>query len=144
MKLKNETTKEVIDPNTGELVSVTSQKTFTIKTTTESFYMTFINHSKHLFKLNSATDIKLIIKLCELAEYNTGRVILPSPLRKEVCEELEISSQQFSNAVSNLKKKKIIKGTKGLYNINPLIFWKGTTDMRSQILKNIEITFKIN
>lgn len=143
MKLKHETIEQRVDTSTGEVVNVTTQKTFTIKTTTDTFYMTFIKHTKSIFKLKSAVDIKLIIKLCELAEYNTGRVILPSPLRKDVCVDLEITTQQFSNAISSLKKKKLITGAQGLYNINPLIFWKGTTDNRVNLLKEIEVSYKI-
>lgn len=143
MKLKNETTEQIVNEQTGEVVKVTTSKTYTIKSSTEEFYMTFISSCASLFKLKSPTDLKLTIKLCMLAEYNTGKVYLATEVRQEICKELGIVTQQLTNSLKSLKDKEIIEGGKGVFTLNPLIFWKGTSNERSKIMKDLKISISI-
>lgn len=143
MKLKNETTEQIVNEQTGEVVKVTTSKTYTIKSSTEEFYMTFISSCASLFKLKSPTDLKLTIKLCMIAEYNTGKVYLATEVRQEICKELGIVTQQLTNSLKSLKDKEIIEGGKGVFTLNPLIFWKGTTNERSKIMKDLKVSISI-
>lgn len=143
-KLRNETEQSVLDPETGEYTTVTTSKTYSISTPPENFYMTFIDSVKGLFNLTSAVEIKVMIYFCTLAEYNTGTVYLTSLLRKNMCEELNITSQQITNATRALRKKNLLSGEKGTYFLNSSIFWKGTTSARRVALKNRELTLKVS
>lgn len=131
MKLKNETV--YTDQETGEVI-VTS-KTFNVKTSQESFYMSFIENMSGFFKLRSAIDIKVLAKVCIIAEYNSGRVLITPVVRKEIIEFLNISTQQLTNSIASLKKNNLITGERGTYYINPKVFWKGNTDVRNSFLK---------
>ena len=144
MKLKNETVQEIIDPTTGEVVLVTTSKTFSIKTSSEEFYMTFIKACSGLFELKSTTDLKLIIKMCCIAEFNTGKVYLPAETRKQICTELNVVNQQLSNSLKSLKEKNLIQGSKGLFYLNPSVFWKGTMETRNTFLREMKITVELN
>lgn len=139
--LKNVT--EWINPETGEVV--TTSKTFANKVKPESFYMTFIKHVGVIYGVRSTTDLHLLNKFLEVAEYNTGVVRIPSTLRKRICEELDISTNYFSMSIRRLKEKKLIAGKGGEFTINPHIFWKGDRDSRDKLMKNkeFEITFKL-
>ncbi len=129
--LRNETVS--VDRETGEII--TTSKTFSIKATQDEFYMSYISNMVGFFNLKSAVDIKLITKMCMIAEYNTGRVLITPEVRKDIQELLNISSQQMTNSISNLKKIGLIKGSRGTYHLNPMVFWKGTNDSRTAHLR---------
>lgn len=140
-KLKHEVTE--IGPD-GK---VTHQvKSFNTKTKSDKFYMTFIEHVSPLFNISSPVERKVLDVLCCGAEFNIGKVIISSERRTEICDTLGISHQTFNNTLVKLKKLKMISGERGVYEINPMIFWRGTTDEREKLLKNggLELRIKFN
>lgn len=70
----------------------------------------------HIYAIRNATEIHLLIWLRTIAVGNT--VLLPAAVRKHICEELKISSQNFTNVFGNLKKRGWISGDGGQYIIN--------------------------
>lgn len=144
MKLKNEFRQQILDRSTDEIVEVTTQKTYSIKVDSEKFFMTFIETIAPMYKLKSITDLKLMIKFCTVAEFNTGQIVISPALRRKICQELEISTNMFSMALKSLNSKNLIYGEKGTYYINPQLHWKGTMDARNQIMKTLEITFTVS
>lgn len=139
-KLKHETT--IVDRNTGEII--TSSKSFSVKSkSSEEFYMTFIQFVQPLLRFKSIRDMQVLTKFCMMIEYNTNRVILPAPRRKQICEELGMENTHLSNCIRRLKDLRIITGDKGVYEVNPIYFWKGTTDSRDKLLKNEGLEIRI-
>lgn len=144
MKLKNEQIKEIVDKETGEVQIITTQKTFSIKSTSEEFFIIYTKFLSVFYGLTSLSDIKLFIKFCQLAQFDKGIVLIPTEIRKEIYEELNISSSQFSRSIKSLKSKKLIEGTKGKFRINPTVFWKGSEKTREKVMKDeIELTVKM-
>lgn len=140
--LKNQV--ESVNTETGEITVV--EKTFGVKIEKqEEFYMTFIQNMAGFFKLRSVVDIKLIVKLCQMAEFNTGKVTLAASTRLDLCNELCISNQQITNAIKSLKQKDLLQGDKGVYMINAMVFWKGDNQTREKLVKShgLEITMRI-
>lgn len=139
-----------VDQTTGEVLTSITSKTFTIKTNPDKFYMTFIDYMAPLFKIRSDISKSILAWLCQHAEFNKGIVYLPSGTRKKLCEELQITSKNLSNYLKRLKDLDLIAGQDGEYQINPLIFWKGTINERNKKLSSEEIritfeaTFKAN
>ena len=144
MKLKHQKLSQYVDPSTGELVEVTTEKTYNIKVPGDKFYMTFIESIAPLYKLKSLTDLKLLIKFCELAEFDTGKVVISPALRKDICKELLISTNSFSISIKSLTEKGLIEGDRGSYKINPLLHWKGSQSTREKLIRSVDFTFKIN
>jgi hypothetical protein len=144
MKLKNQINQQVLDRTTGEIVEVTTQKTYSIKMDSDKFFMTFIETVAPIYKLRSLSDLKLMIKFCTITQFNTGKIIISPALRKEICEELNISTNMFSISLRSLLDKQLIYGEKGSYIINPQLHWKGTIDSRNQLMKTLRITFTIS
>lgn len=138
--------KETLNKETGEII--TTSKTFTLKTSAESFYMTFVDNLAGVLQIKSLLDSKLLSILCTKAEFNTGIINLSASLRNEICLELKTSTQNISNSLNRLKKLELITGEKGTFKINPMIFWKGTLEERTKLLKkannNINIIVAIN
>jgi DNA-binding transcriptional ArsR family regulator len=136
---------ETHDVTTGELLTVS--KTFAVKAEkSEEFFFTFLSALNVISGLSSASDIKILAILCSIAEYNTGKAILTADKRADMAKNIGVSSQAITNSISRLKKAGLICGARGIYEINPQYFWKGTTNEREKLLKseglNIVIKFR--
>ena len=138
-------TKEYVNPETGEVQEIEIEKTFTYKISPDQFYMIFLGHFSTQLGLKSNTAKNLLMWFCEHAEFNTGKVLLPTAIRKELCETLNISSTNLANNIRLLKNANLITGSNGVFIINPQIFWKGDITTRNKILrdKEMQISFKI-
>lgn len=144
-KLTQRTEVSYVDTQTGEIVATESSKTFTRKIKTDKFYMTFIDYVAPFYQLRSVSAKNILVYMCEIAEYNTGKVALTTGVRQELCYELAISSNTLTNNLKVLKDLKLISGERGDFIINPQIFWKGDTNTRDQLLRKdeIKITFEL-
>ena len=49
---------------------------------------------------------------------------------------MDIKNSNFTKYINELKQHKVIVGSRGLYLINPEIFWKGDRNIRNQAVKN--------
>ena len=142
-KFFKEKTTTVIDKQTGEVLSQQEDHvTFSKVKSEEHFFMVFINFISPFFNLKSDACKTILIKLCTLAEWNTGKISLSTNRRAELCKELDCSSQTFSNCLTTLKKHHLIWGKGGEFQINPQLFWKGDVVKRNEQLKDIIV--KIN
>jgi hypothetical protein len=128
--------REIVDVNTGELVKVDTQKTFTEKINPEHFYMTFIDYIAPLYQLHSEVARRMLDWMCEHAEYNTGIVDLSTSKRQQMCSELSLANNQVTNNLKKLKDLNLITGDKGSFTVNPEIFWKGDAQSRKDLLQN--------
>lgn len=144
-KWQTSTFKEVVDRETGEIVSTETSKCFTKKIESELFYMTFIEYMSPLYNIKSDTAKSVLNYLCSLAEFNEGKVFLTANKRKTICSDLDISLTSLANNIKILKKSNLISGSSGDFIINPQIFWKGSVDTRKQLLQDtkIKVTFNI-
>lgn len=137
--------KEIVDINTGELVKVDTQKTFTEKVNSEKFYMTFLDYIAPLYKLRSEVARRILDWMCENAGFNTGTVILSTSERQQMCKDLDLTSNQVTNNLKKLKDLNLITGEKGTFTLNPEIFWKGDAQTRKQVLegKSLKISYEL-
>ena len=140
------TQREIVDKDTGELLSYETCKQFTTKVTQDSFYMVYIDSISPLFNLTSASARNLLAWMCSNAEFNTGKIDISSANRKEICSKFNITNATISNNITKLKNLKLIDGDNGQYIINPKIFWKGDNKARAELLntKEMQIIFAIN
>lgn len=139
------TQREVVNPETGEVVTIESSKTFTTKISEDKFYMTFIDYMNPIFKVKPEAAKSLLAWMCQHAEYNTGKISISAADRKSICNELNISNNCITNYLRSLKTLNLINGEKGTFMINPEVFWKGELAARRNLLKDneIQITFSI-
>tara|TARA_R110002020_G_scaffold120231_1_gene274093 strand:- start:11 stop:451 length:441 start_codon:yes stop_codon:yes gene_type:complete len=125
---------ETTDAITGELKTV--KKTFSVKTKhKEDFFFVFLSALNAMEPLSRPSDIKVLMHLCTMAEFNTGKVALTAQERKRILKALKVKAQSFTNSLARLKTAGLIIGGKGEYVVNPQYFWKGTTDERTALLK---------
>jgi hypothetical protein len=144
-KFNTLTQREVINPETGELTTIETSKTFTTKISEDQFYMTFVKFLSPLYDIRPERAKDLLTWMLEHAEFNTGIVQMPAAVRRQICVDLEITNNSITNYLKVLKDKKLISGEGGTFKINPQIFWKGELAARKRLLKDksIQITFGI-
>ena len=137
--------REIVDVNTGELVKIDTQKTFTEKINSERFYMTFLDYISPLYKLKSESARRTLDWCCEHAEFNSGIIDLTTSKRTDLCEDLSITNNQLTNNLRKLKELGLITGNKGQFKVNPEIFWKGDLQSRKQALegKQLKVSFEL-
>ena len=132
----------------------TVSKEFTHKIDQDKFYMTFIDYVKWIYGLTTITTLKVLYKLLEIAEYNTGEVSLSPGKRQEIMESIGIKKSAFTQALNQLVKSgalevkyKTDKDTgelipvRGEYRISPEMFWKGELKKRTELKVTIETKY---
>ena len=146
------------DENGQERVRET-KKVISQKETQDSFYMTFYNYVQWIYQLKSVNTIKLLYKLLELADFNTGEFTLGAGKRKEIMDDLGIGKSAFAQALAQLvssgavqNKKKVIVDEetgeviseeilKGEYIVSPIMFWKGELKKRAELKVTFEAVY---
>ena len=135
-KVFKEVTTQVVDTTTGELVSQTTTKQFVIKTTPDKFYQTYLNFMAPVLGVTKGNDFKVLCGMMFFVEYDTDKVSLTPEKRKELENLVSLKSQTVSNALNNLKKLKLITGSRGDYRVDPRVLWLGTLNTRTTLLKS--------
>lgn len=82
--------------------------------------------------------------MCNHAEFNTGRVLLPADVRVQISKDLDMSTGSITNNLKALKDLNLISGEKGVFTINPQIFWKGDEKARKAFMCEQEIKIKFS
>lgn len=135
MKLKNEVKQEFVDPETGELITQITSKTFSIKTTSEKFYMQFYNLIENYIELTDTCKNVLAV-ICSKIEWDKNCLSLNPAIREDICTLCKIKYQTLANTLHLLKDKGIINIIKGNCYVNPEYFWKGSLKTREKALKD--------
>ena len=116
-KIIHEKSQQVVDSITGELISETAEKTYVIKKETEPFFLTYSKQMSLLYNITSLAAIKILWKFLELAQYNTGIVLLTPLFRKKIISELDISEV---NSLLRIKDKSLFAPSFVSATINPV------------------------
>lgn len=146
MKFQQSIFKELIDSETGEIKQVESTKIWTHKIQSpKNFYQVFAGFAAAQRNIKSAKTIHLLSELCELANYNDGKVELTPSKRDYLCKTIEFDKAALSKALKQLVALNILSGKRSEYIINPEFAWKGDLTTRDKFLqdKEIQITFSI-
>lgn len=126
----------------GNLVIQDVEKTYVVKLAeNDKFFMVYYNMLKSFYKIKYVKDVMLLVKLAELADYNTGEVTIATKTREDICSELEITKSNLSPIFKRLIELGLLSGEKGVYKINEAVFWKGEASIRKSILKEKGIQF---
>lgn len=133
---------ELVDPNTGEIRNYTDI-TEVIKSETEPFFLTYSREIMALYgkSIFNATT-KVLWKLLEIAEYNTGKVYVTTERRNSIMDVCGISRASYDRAIKELVDAEIIKKAGNTYTIRHDMFWKGDRDERRKLLNaRLKVSF---
>lgn len=137
------TTVERVDPETGEVVILETTKDFKMKTSPERFYMVFFEKMASFYGIKNLSDAKVLIYMCELAEYNTGLVRMSKATRQEIVEKTGVNYTNLSKNMKSLVKLGLLIESNRDYIVNPEVFWKGDLKARTEQLEAGGIKFNI-
>lgn len=131
-----------VNPETGEILEYSEQKTV-IKTEVEPFFLTYSKQILALYDssvLNATT--KVLYKLLEFAEFNTGKVYMTSDRVDEIMSVCNISRPSYHRAIKELVNIGIISKNKNTYTISENMFWKGDRRVRDEIIAaKLQVSF---
>jgi len=132
----SEITSQVLNQDTGELVTETTSKSWVISKDQEPFFLTYVNSISWIYGIKSIATIKVLYKLLELMEFNKGIVRISSEDRDRICTSLDISEVTFSKSLKQLKELGVLFGDKGFYEVSPSIYWKGDYKTRDHLMSS--------
>lgn len=135
-QIVHEQTTEIVDSYTGEIVKESVSKTFTIKKDVEPFFLTYSRYMSVLYNLTSLSAVKILWKFLEQSQYNKEDVFITPQRKKEILEELGISSSIYTKSLVMLTEAGIISGSRGTYKINPELHWRGDYKTREKLLNS--------
>lgn len=146
-----EETKHVVDTSTGEVLK---SEITTVKTLrgTDEFVQVYLEDFTGLFKLETATEIKLLALLWKASEWNAqesdkgNSIVVIKTFKEQWANELGCTLQTVNNTLSSLLKKDlIIKKERMIYYLNPKYFFKGFINDRKKVMRAIiEYRFEID
>lgn len=140
-KLVNSKTIQKMTPD-GVLTDQEVSKTYVIKLDdTDKFFMVYYNMLKSFYQIKYLKDVMLLIRLVEMADYNTGVVTIAAKTREDLCKELDVSKSNLSPMFKRLLDLELLSGGKGVYTINEGVFWKGDAAIRRDVLKEKGLEF---
>lgn len=124
------------DPETGEIYEYSEVKQV-VKTEQEPFFLTY---SKQILALYDSTILnvttKVLYKLLEFAEFNTGKVYMNAERVDEILSICGISRSSYHRAVNELIQIGIITKKGTTYTIAENMFWKGDRNVRQDIINS--------
>ncbi len=142
---------KVIDEQGRTRVQTTEKKINFKVDDDDKFYMVFLNCVSWMYGIKSLTTLKILYKLLEYAEWETGKVSLSPGRRVDIMAELDIKKSTLTQSINQLvevhalypestvdKTTGEIKTLRGEYTINPEMFWKGDLKKR----KDLIVTFQ--
>lgn len=137
--LYEETRCQNTDPSTGEITDYISKKEL-VKVEVEPFFFTYSKQILALYgkSLFNATT-KVLWKLLEIAEWNTGKAFMNPERRAEIMDICGISRASFDRAVKELVEVGVVKKKGQTYTIDSMMFWKGDRASREKIIKEAKL-----
>lgn len=146
-KFRTEITRHIVKSADGTEEIFEDEKAVKHNTATDPFYMTFLNYVKWLYGIKGVAPMKVLIHMMNIAEFNTGKVVLAAGEKLNMRETLGISEVSLYGAINHLVEQGLIKRTqvvnpdtgeihekKGEFLINPELFWKGDLSKRGELI----------
>ena len=107
------------------------------------FVQIYYEMLRTFYSIKYVSDLKLIIELASMANYNTGEIDLSTKKREVLCDRLGIKKTHLSTSLKRLKELNLIRGEKGSYIIEEAVFWKGDKETRKELMKEKDFEFVI-
>lgn len=123
---------ETIDHATGEVLR--SERTYTARRKAQLFMSMELPVCPLLHQLTRAKDMRVLLALGEIAEFNTNAVFLVASRRQQVMAIAGVSSAQLSASLGRLRALGLVRGDKGEAVVHPAAFWKGHSAKKRELL----------
>ena len=131
-----------INTDTGE-IKETVQTVDVVKNEVEPFFLTYSREILALYgkSIFNATT-KVLWKLLEITECNTGKVYVTAERRNNIMSACSISRASYDGAGRELVEADIMTKEGNTYTIRENMFWKGDREERRKLLNaRLKVTF---
>jgi len=130
-----ESTEIVVNEN-GEILE--SKSRVKRKVTSAEFMQVYLEDHSGLMKISSGNEIKVLVTLWSLSQFDTNQVILIKPIKEQIAQKIGISYNTLRNIISELSKKNLlVKKDRSMYYLNPKYFFKGYVENRPKVIKMV-------
>ena len=120
-----ETRQQIIDNNTGELLSDKTNIIDIARMPDEPAYVKFYIEDLSFLNRLTAGETRILLYVSACANYK-GEVMMPLGIKKRIATSADLSVQAVSNAITKFCSKSILKRLDvGLYELNPDYFARG-------------------
>ena len=133
---------QYVDMQTGEVREAT-KIVDVVKNEAEPFFLTYSREILALYgkSIFNATT-KVLWKLLEITEYNTGKVYVTAERRNNIMNVCGISRASYDRAIKELVDAEIMQKEGSTYTIRCDMFWKGDRDERRKLLNaKLKVSF---
>lgn len=139
--------KSVVTTHTSpEGVEHTEETKELVHLESEPFYIVYTRYIKWIYGINSGKTLAVLLRLLDMMEFNTGIVDVSRTNRQILIAELDLSQSSLTQCLNRLIEKEAlykrsiidkrtgeVKELKGSYQVNPIMFWKGTLKDRKAL-----------
>jgi len=120
----------------GEILQTTSK--IVRKTKSDDFMQVYLNDMSGLMRIRNKSELRILVKLWEIAKFDTNQVILVKAVKSEIAKSLKLAYKTVDNTISKLHKDGILlRKDTSMYFLNPKYFFKGYQENRPRVLKMI-------
>jgi hypothetical protein len=133
--------KEVINQETGELVSLERHSVKKVKY--DEFIQVYLNDIAGLLQIDSVSEIKVLMCLWKEATFTSTNeelktIIVTRFVKDKWVQETNVKLQSINNALCSLVKKGLLYSpAKTAYVLNPNYFFKGPISDRAKAIKHV-------
>lgn len=120
----------------GETIS--AEITTIKKVSKETFLQVYLDDFMSLMKIKEGSEYKIVLWIGKNMNFDTNEIALIKAIKERMAIDIGTNIRTIDNSVSSLVAKKILtqKG-RGLFILNPKLFFKGSLDSRNNLLKLI-------
>jgi len=103
----------------------------------DKFVQAYVEGIKGLLDLDNKTDIRVLIALWDVAQWNTNKLYLIKSVKEDIAQKLGYSNSAIiDNSLGRLLKKGIlVREKRSTYYIDPNLFFRGTKSNRRLAVK---------
>lgn len=122
-----------------------------IQLESEPFYIVYTRYIKWIYGINSGKTLAVLMRLLDMMEFNTGIVDVSRTNRQILITELDLSQSSLTQCLNRLIEKEAlykrsiidkrtgeVRELKGSYQVNPIMFWKGSLKERKALRVQFE------
>jgi hypothetical protein len=118
--------------------TLTTELTTVKKVNKETFLQVYLDDFMSLMRIKEGSEYKIVLWIGKNMNFDTNEIALIKAIKERMSIDIGTNIRTINNSVSALVSKKIlIQKGRGLFILNPKLFFKGSLDSRNNLLKVI-------
>lgn len=120
----------------GEVIS--AELTTIKKVSKETFLQVYLDDFMSLMSIKEGSEYKIVLWIGKNMNFDTNEIALIKAIKDRMASDIGTNVRTINNSISSLVSKNVlIQKARGLFILNPKLFFKGSLDSRNNLLKVI-------